>query len=132
MPYFVKFSGGDSRTTLEHVGQFLLQCGDASSSDALCLRLFPLSLSGTAFTWFTSLAPNSVHTWAQLEQKFHEYFFTGDTELRLSHLTSVRQKHNESVAEYIRRFRDTRYRCYNLLLSAKSGRADNWAKNKMG
>jgi hypothetical protein len=36
--------------------------------------MFPLSLSCTAFTWFTSLAPNSIFTWAQLEQKFHEYF----------------------------------------------------------
>jgi hypothetical protein len=36
--------------------------------------MFPLSLSRTGFTWFTSLAPNSIFTWAQLEQKFHEYF----------------------------------------------------------
>jgi hypothetical protein len=71
-------------------------------------------LSGTAFTWFTSLAPNSILTWAQLEQKFHEYFYSSDTELRLSHLTAVKQKHNESAAEYIRRFRDTRNRCFNL------------------
>jgi hypothetical protein len=83
------------------------------------LRLFPLSLSGTAFTWFTSLAPNSIFTWAQLKQKFHEYFYSGDTELRFSHLTSIKQKHNESVANYIRRFRDTRNRCFNLNISDK-------------
>jgi hypothetical protein len=76
--------------------------------------MFSLSLSGTAFTWFTSLAPNSIFTWAQLEQKFHEYFYFGDTELRLSHLTTIKQKHNESDAEYIRRFRDTRNHCFNL------------------
>jgi hypothetical protein len=81
--------------------------------------MFPLSLSGTAFTWFTSLAPNSIFTWAQLEQKFHEYFYSGDTKLRLSHLTAVKQKHNESAAEYIRRFRDTRDRCFNLNISDK-------------
>jgi hypothetical protein len=69
--------------------------------------MFPLSLSGTAFTWFTSLAPNYIFTWAQLEQKFHEYFYSGDTELRLSHLAAIKQKHNESVTNYIRRFRDT-------------------------
>jgi hypothetical protein len=70
--------------------------------------MFPLLLFDTAFTWFTSLAPNSIFTWAQLKQKFHEYFYFGDTELRLSHLTAVKQKQNEPVAEYIRRFRDTR------------------------
>ena len=96
-----------------------VQCGEASASDALKLRLFPLSLSGTAFNWFTSLAPNSVHTWSQLEQKFHEYFYTGDTKLRLSHLTSIRQKYNEPVADYIRRFRETRNRCFKLIISDK-------------
>jgi hypothetical protein len=44
----------------------------------------------------------------------HEYFYSNDTELRLSHLTAVKQKHNELVAEYIRRFRGTRNRCFNL------------------
>jgi hypothetical protein len=69
---FSKFSGEDCKTTLEHVGQFVLQCGEASANDVLKLRMFPLLLSGTAFIWFTSLAPNSFFT--QLEQKFHEYF----------------------------------------------------------
>jgi hypothetical protein len=63
--------------------------------------MFPLSLSGTTFTWFTSLAPNCIFTWAQLEQKLYEYFYCGDAELRLSHLTVIK-KHNESVADYIR------------------------------
>jgi hypothetical protein len=67
VPKFSKFSGDDGKTTLEHVGQFILQCGEASDNDALKLRMFSLSLSGTAFTWFTSLAPNSIFTWAQLE-----------------------------------------------------------------
>jgi hypothetical protein len=62
VPEFSKFSGEDGKTTLEHVGQFILQCGEASSNDALKLRMFPLSLSSTAFTWFTSLAPNSIFT----------------------------------------------------------------------
>jgi hypothetical protein len=32
----------------------------------------------------------------------------------LSHLTTIKQKHNEPVTDYIRRFRDTRNRCFNL------------------
>jgi hypothetical protein len=36
--------------------------------------MFPLSLSSTAFTWFTSLAPNSIFTWSQLEQNFINTF----------------------------------------------------------
>jgi hypothetical protein len=111
---FAKFSGEDGKITLEHVGQFILQCGETSANDALKLRMFPLSLSGTTFTWFTSLAPNSIFTWAQLELKFHEYFYSGDTEFRLSRLTAIKQKHIEPTADYIRRFRDTRNRCFNL------------------
>ena len=60
IPEFAKFTGNDSRTTLEHIGQFIIQCGEASTSDIYKLRLFPLSLSGAAFTWFISLPPNSV------------------------------------------------------------------------
>jgi hypothetical protein len=104
---------------LEHVGKFILYCGEASANNTLKLRMFPLSLSGTAFTWFTSLTPNSVFTWAQLEQKLHEYFYYGDAEFRLSHLTIIKQKHNESIADYIRRFRDTRNQCFNLNISDK-------------
>jgi hypothetical protein len=119
IPEFSMFSGDDCKTTLEHVGQFILQCGEASSNDSLKLRMLPLSLSDTAFTWFTSLAPNSIFTWAQLEQRFHEYFYFGDTELILSHLTIIKQKHNEYAIEYIRRFIDTRNRCFNLNISDK-------------
>jgi hypothetical protein len=54
-----------------------------------------------------------------LEQKFHEYLYSGNTELRLSHLTTIKQKHNEFVTEYIRRFRDTRNRCFNLNIDDK-------------
>jgi hypothetical protein len=83
------------------------------------LRLFSLSLSGTAFTWFTSLPANSIDTWAQLEQKFHDYFHTNETELKLSDLTSVRHEYNESVADYIERFRDVKNRCFNLKITDK-------------
>ena len=64
---FFKFIGNNSRTTLEHIGQFIIQCGETSTSDIYKLRLFLLSLSGAAFTWFISLSPNLVHTRSDLE-----------------------------------------------------------------
>ena len=54
-----------------------------------------------------------------MEQKFHEYFYSGETELRLSDLTMVRQKYNESVCDYIRRFRDIKNRCFSLTIAEK-------------
>jgi hypothetical protein len=81
--------------------------------------MFHLSFSDTAFTCFTSPAPNSIFTWAQLEQKFHKNFYSGDIEFRLSHPIAIKQKHNEPATNYIRRFRDTRNRCFNLNISDK-------------
>jgi hypothetical protein len=54
-----------------------------------------------------------------IRTKFHKYFYSDDTELRLSHLTTIKQKHNESTADYIRRFRDTRNWYFNLNISDK-------------
>jgi hypothetical protein len=65
-----------------------------------------------------------------LEQRFHDYFYTGETELRLSHLVVVKQRGNKSVGDYVvvkqrgnksvgdyvRRFRDTRNTCYGLTI----------------
>jgi hypothetical protein len=64
---FSMFIGEDGKTTLEHIDQFILQCGEASANDTLKLKMFPLSLSSTAFTWFTSLTPTSIFTWTQLK-----------------------------------------------------------------
>ena len=106
VPEFIKFIGEDSRTTLKHVSQFNVQMRIYSSIEHLKIRMFPLSLSGTTFSWFSALSPNSIQIWSQLEHKFHEHFYNGDNKLRLCYLTSVNQKHDEFVAEYIRRFRD--------------------------
>ena len=79
--------GVDSKSTFEHISQYLAQLGEAGSTNELKVRLFSLSLTGTAFPWFSSLAPNSIGSWEQLEQKFHEHILFGHNELKLSHLT---------------------------------------------
>jgi hypothetical protein len=119
VPDFMKFNGDDNRTTYQHIGQFLAQVNDVGITDVHKIRLFPLSLSGTGFNWFTSLALDSINTWPCLEQKFHNYFYNGKVELRLSDLTLVRQKYNESTLEYLKRFREMRNRCYNLTIGEK-------------
>jgi hypothetical protein len=47
---FIKFSGDDNRTTWEHICQYVAQLGEASSSNALRVHLFSLSLTGIAFS----------------------------------------------------------------------------------
>jgi len=90
VPDFVKFSGDDNRSTWEHISQYIAQLGEAGSSKSLRVCLFSLSLTGTAFSWFSSLDPNSIHSWDELEQKFHDHFYSGDNETKLTDLTSVR------------------------------------------
>jgi hypothetical protein len=38
------------------------------------VQIFPLSLTGIAFAWFTSLPRCTVGSWSQLEEQFYEYF----------------------------------------------------------
>ena len=102
---------------VEHISYFLIQSGDASAVDALRIRLFRLSLSGSAFAWFSSLPPNTIITWADLEKQFHRYFFEGVHKMKLTDLTTVRQRNEEPITDYIQRFRDVRSRCFNLSLS---------------
>ena len=57
---FAKFIGQDSTSTIEHVNRYLTQLGEASIEEAHRVRFFSLSLSGPAFTWFSSLSINSI------------------------------------------------------------------------
>jgi hypothetical protein len=54
-----KFSGQGDISTIEHINRFLAQCGEASAEEALKVRLFSLSLTGSAFTRLSSLPPSS-------------------------------------------------------------------------
>jgi hypothetical protein len=117
MPDFVKFSGDDNRTTWEHISQYTAQLGEVGTHNSLKVRLFSLSLTGTAFAWFSSLAPNSIDFWDQLEQKFHDHFFSGSYQLKLRDLTSVRQNKEESVSDYLKRFKEVKNHCFNLSLT---------------
>jgi hypothetical protein len=90
VPDLAKFMGDDAKTTYEHIGQFLAQVNNMSITDVHKIRMFPLSLTGVAFNWFTSIPLNSKDSWVSLEQKFHDYFYNGEVQLRLSDLTSLR------------------------------------------
>jgi hypothetical protein len=103
-------------TTIEHINHYLVLLGEASIEEAHKVRFFPLSLSGPAFNLFSSLEPNSITKWADLENKFNAYFYSGTRE-KITDLTSMRQRNNESGSEFIQRFREVRIRCYSLNLS---------------
>ncbi|KAK1615443.1 hypothetical protein QYE76_020960 [Lolium multiflorum] len=71
LPDFNKFSGSEGSSSIEHVSRYLAQLGMVSASDQLRVRFISQSLTGPAFGWYTSLQPNSVQSWKQLEELFH-------------------------------------------------------------
>jgi hypothetical protein len=113
---FTKFSRQDDTSTVEHIARYLMQLGEASADVAFKVRYFPLSLMGSAFQWFTSLPPKSVGTWRELEQNFHAHYFSGSTEKKLIDLTTLKQRHNETPLEFLRRFREVKGMCFLLTL----------------
>ena len=110
VPDFVKFSGDDNRSTWEHISQYIAQLEEVGSSKSLLVRMFSLSLTGTAFSWFSSLTPNSIRSWDELEQKFHNHFYNGDNETKLTDLTLVRQGRDKSIQDYFKKFKDIKNR----------------------
>ena len=88
-----------------------------ADTEAFRVRLFSLSLTGTTFAWYATLPP--ILLWGDLEQNFHDHFFSGDYELDLIDLVTIRQGKDESVNDYIRRFWDTRNRCFQIYLAEK-------------
>ena len=117
LPEFAKFTSQDGTSTIEHVSRYLTQLGEASVEDAHQIRFFSLSLSGPAFTWFSSLPVNSIANWADLEKKFHTYFYTRTREKKMTDLATMRQRTNESGTEFLQRFRETRNLCFSLSLA---------------
>jgi hypothetical protein len=83
------FFGESGRSTHEHVGQFLAHLGELADGQAFRVRLFSISLTGTAFAWYVALSANSINFYNDFESKFHEYFFSGEYELGLADLATL-------------------------------------------
>ena len=98
---------------------FLAKLGEASAFDFMKVRNFPFSLTSTAFAWFTLLPSCSIGSWAELEEKFHNHFYNGAHETRLSYLASVRQGRDELVLDFFKRFREIKNRCFHLMISER-------------
>jgi hypothetical protein len=90
-----------------------------ADGEAFRVHLVSLSLTGTTFTWYATLPPNSINSENDLESKFYEHLFSKEHELGLADSATVRQGCEESINDYIRRFRDTRTRCFQIRVADK-------------
>lgn len=107
---FHLFSGDAYQSTVEHIGRFISQCGEANSEENR-MQLFSNSLTGSAFTWFINLPPNSIQTWRDLERAFHDHFYKAEQNIPVAELAKSFQTATETTQEYIGRFKLLRTRC---------------------
>ncbi|CAL2255414.1 unnamed protein product [Prunus armeniaca] len=106
VPNFTLFNGEDPHaSSVEHIGRFSIQCIAIENNPLLKLRLFGNSLSGQDFTWYTSLPANSVQTWEQMKNVFHDYYFRIQPEVTMSDLAALKQSEDEPAQDFITRFR---------------------------
>jgi len=67
-------------------------------------HLFIGTLKGVAFKWFMKLLADSIKTWADLEKLFLARFFKDDTEISVSTLLATKQKKEESIKLFVKKF----------------------------
>ena len=79
------------------------------------LKQFVRSLKGNAFDWYTDLEPGSIDSWEQLERKFLDRFYSTRRIVSMMELTNTKQWGNESVVDYINRWRSLSLDCKDRL-----------------
>lgn len=94
---FDKFSGKETKNTIEHVAWFTAQCRETTANPFLKFFLFNMSLTKTTFIWYTNLPANSIQEWDELEWKFHKQFYGSEPKLSMANLALYRQKSGETV-----------------------------------
>jgi hypothetical protein len=120
LPEFTMFNGSEWSSSIEHVSRYLARLGMISESDPLRVRFFSQSLTGPAFGWYTSLGPDLIRTWKQLEEQFHIQDHLDAAKAGIADLAQVRQKRGETVAEYIQRIREVKNQCYSTHITEEA------------
>ena len=95
----------------QHIYYFRSQTGNIIDNDAIMVRLFIDTLKGVAFDWFRNLPSSSINSWIDGETWFSSRFYENNTELTIDKLLATVQKGEESVREYIVRFRNLSLMC---------------------
>jgi Retrotransposon gag protein len=117
IPKFKSFSGEGTRDVNpdQHLAHFVASCGNTGGIDALLLRQFPQSLTGTAFQWYYSLENDSIGTWDEMADAFRAKFAVMIDTTNLVDLANVKPNPGEKMSEYIARWRNLSVKCDHKL-----------------
>lgn len=72
MPQLVSYDG--TFDSLDHLGSYRTHMMIQGASDALRYLAFPTTLEKATYVWYSSLKPESIHSFNQLEKLFMAYF----------------------------------------------------------
>ena len=110
-PTFALYDGRKGNA-VEHVSKFMDSMGPFTGDRELCLREFSKSLTDRAYTWYSTLQPNSIPTWEDMVESFFTKYFHGEEKVTIIPLQNPKQKPSEGLLDFIRRFRDIALDCY--------------------
>ncbi|VFQ92364.1 unnamed protein product [Cuscuta campestris] len=102
---FVKRYDGESDPQ-EHINSYVQVMIAVDSSDALMCRCFLQTVNSKVADWVNHIPAGSIRTWDELGLRFLEHF-AGNfrPKKHFTHLASVRQKHGESLKNFLIRWR---------------------------
>ncbi|XP_059650745.1 uncharacterized protein LOC132296575 [Cornus florida] len=106
---FATFNGEGEKSKLEHISQFTIQCGEVAANPWLKLRLFPNTLTGYAFRWYSNLPANFIQSWQQFKDSFHTQFYRVEPEVSMTDLSRLHQLPGESMMSFLSRFRRAKF-----------------------
>ncbi|GJT46117.1 hypothetical protein Tco_0954832 [Tanacetum coccineum] len=82
------------------------------TQDAVLLRVFPFTLTGTAKRWVDRLTPGTVNTWDLFKKAFiQRYCPPSKTAKRLEDIHNFKQESDESLYQALEWFNDLLYKC---------------------
>nr|GEY36986.1 hypothetical protein [Tanacetum cinerariifolium] len=110
------FSGTKNEDAHDHVERVLnivsLFNIPGVSQDAILLRVFSFTLTGTAKRWVDRLTSGAVNTWNLLKKDFiKRYCSSSKTAKSLEDIHNFKQEINESLYQAWERFNDLLYKC---------------------
>ena len=110
-PTFALYDGRKGNA-MEHISKFMDSMGPFAGDGELCLREFSKSLTNRAYTWYSTLQPNSIPTWEDMVESLCTNYFHGEEKVTIITLHNLKQKPSEGFLDFIRRFKDTALNCY--------------------
>ncbi|KAM2685414.1 hypothetical protein EV1_046786 [Malus domestica] len=104
MPHFISFKGDeDPERHLKHYRSPMILY---LNNDGLMCKIFATTLQGEAQDWFYTLPPQSIRNFYELSLVFtKEYSSYRLIKKKSDHLFDVKKNPNESLRDYVRRFK---------------------------